>query len=158
FLNVRLLPKVGKPLGLDRGWDLFGKPLGLDQGWDLFAPRPTILQGRVIVRGFLADGSDVDLLRAGAPVSWEAPQRLGATFPNTRWKKLMIDLHAPTYAFLLPHFADWHFREWHRRHPDRPLERVEVWTVRTVNLIDREQEQQRSLLCSYRAWFVARGV
>jgi hypothetical protein len=106
----------------------FGSVLGLEQGWGLFAPRPGKVVGWHLLVGTQKDGKKVDLLRDGAPVDRSKPELLAATYPNGRWRKLLMNLAATkAYPNLAPGVAVYYFREWNARHEgEEQLRAVEV--------------------------------
>lgn len=64
-----------------------GYSLRIDQYWIMFAPSPTREDGWLVVPARLAGGGEVDLFRGGAPVSWERPESVSATYRNRRWRR-----------------------------------------------------------------------
>jgi hypothetical protein len=108
-----------------------GTALGLDQGWGLFAPRPGKDVGWHLVIGICKDGSEVDLM-TGEPVDREKPELLAATYPNGRWRKMMMNLSAPrTYPYLGPAFALYYYRHWNETHgPDEQVRAVQIVYMR----------------------------
>lgn len=147
-LAARWLPLVPDQFGQ------FGA-LGLEQGWGLFAPEPGRYAGWFLIVGVRADGTRIDLLRAGEPVSWERPEFQTATYWNGRWRKLMMNLSAPAaYPYLLPGFTRYYFHEWNRRHAaDAAIEAVEVYWMRerTVPPGEEPTPVEKVFLGSYQA-------
>ncbi len=106
----------------------FGIALALDQSWDLFAPAPGRSKGWYVVVGTLKDGRTIDLRRDGAPVSWDRPELISATYPNGRWRKFMQNLPNPYYAPLQGYYAAYLCREWSAAHPaEEQLQVVEIY-------------------------------
>lgn len=70
--------------------------LRIEQYWSMFAPCPMQDDGWYIVRGALADGSDVDLI-TGQKLSWEKPKNVAAGYPNQRWRKYSMNLRLDRY-------------------------------------------------------------
>lgn len=127
--NIRCLgkkPEEMNPVPLD-------SPLlvaQLDQRWNMFAPKPNYISGWYVAPANLADGSQVDLLRAGQPFSWKRPNAIAATFPNFRWRKYLINIglsRFEQYRPGLPAFLRW---RWDRAHPKGlKVERLTVYFV-----------------------------
>lgn len=63
--------------------------LHIDQSWSMFAPDPMTEDGWFVVTAFQEDAV-IDLMRDGAPVSWEKPDDISDTFPGDRWKEFMM--------------------------------------------------------------------
>jgi hypothetical protein len=129
---------LGSKPGVDRYQWLFpnlamqlGTVLGMDQGWGLFAPRPGRDVGWHLVVGIQKDGTEVDLL-TGGPLDRDKPPLLAATYPNGRWRKMMMNLSAPRfYPYLGPGFALYYYREWNEAHEgDEQLRAVEIIYMR----------------------------
>ena len=63
----------------------------LDQQWGMFA-RPLPPTGWFVMPGALKDGTEVDLWRGGAPLSWEKPDPWCASWKGMRWRKYLFRL------------------------------------------------------------------
>ncbi len=68
----------------------------VEQYWSMFAPYPMHDDGWIVVRGALADGSDVDLY-TGELLTWDKPADVAHTYPNQRWRKYCMSLREETY-------------------------------------------------------------
>ena len=77
-------------LGIDR-WKPLTTTLGLAQRWAMFDATPT-RSGWYVARATLRDGTEVDLLRQGAPVEWRRQSFPPNQFPNWHWKKLFREM------------------------------------------------------------------
>lgn len=99
--------------------------LRLDQHWSMFAPFPTREDGWFVLRAGLSDGSEVDLLRAGAPTDWGKPPRLSSTFKDARWQKYLMNLWLQRYHEFRPAYGDWMVRHWNEDHGG--LSQVVAW-------------------------------
>jgi hypothetical protein len=112
----------------------FGIVMGLEQGWGLFAPKPGTDVGWHLVIGTRKDGTEIELLLLdGAPVDRNdlastKPKLLAATYPNGRWRKLVMNLPATAaYPYLPSGFARYYFNEWNATHSgDEQVTAVEV--------------------------------
>jgi hypothetical protein len=115
----------------------FGIALGLDQGWGLFAPRPGRAVGWHLVIGTRKDGTTIDLLRGGKVIDRDhladyKPELLAATYPNGRWRKMMMNLPiTSSYPHLPEGLAWYYFREWNATHEGaEQLDGIEVVYMR----------------------------
>ncbi len=73
------------------GWKPLNSGLGLGQKWGMFDETPS-KDGWYVARGWRPDGSQIDLLQDGAPVSWDRPDYPTRMFPNHRWRKLFREM------------------------------------------------------------------
>ena len=100
-------------LGLNQRWGMFSKPLGSD-GWFVFPAR-------------LADGSDVDLFRDGAPLTYEPPSEIATMFKGDRWRKYMSNLRSSRQKKHRLPFGRYLCRSWNKTHSDsRKLEAFKI--------------------------------
>lgn len=118
--------------------DKFAHATRLDQSWSIFAPGPPRDDGWHVIRGVLADGSVVDVLRdsSGEP-SFDKPTiaERNAIYPNMQWRTHFINLNRAIGQQLYPPYADYLCREWNANHsPDQQLQRLEIFFMdeRTV--------------------------
>ena len=90
--------------------------LRLDQRWGMFAPYPRKADGWLVIPALLADGTQVDIFRDGAPIEWDKPAQVSALFPNAyRWK-YMEYLRLPDLSATLPLYAQHLCRAWNAEH------------------------------------------
>ena len=102
--------------------------MGFSQRWGMFEKVPS-KDGWYVADGRLADGSQVDLLRDGAPTVWSRPDVPLESYPNHRWQKCFREMSyadAFGYQVFRQPVADYLFRSWSREHPDRPLTELEL--------------------------------
>ncbi len=116
---VATLP--GRPLGpfAPQNWKPFSRGLGVSQNWGMFGEVPSN-DGWYVAWAKLKDGSEVDLLRDGAPLSWERPALPTAAYPNHYWKKLFREMtyfDGQGYQVWREPVAKYLCRDWNRRHP-----------------------------------------
>jgi hypothetical protein len=125
-----------------------GEAFGLAQSWDLFAPYPMKDDGWYVVAGRLRDGAEVDLFRGGAPVSWDKPELVSATYRNERWRKYLMNLEREGGKDDRPLFAGWLRREWDAAHADdRRVEEIRVYYMLETTRPDyRPRDVERVLL------------
>jgi hypothetical protein len=118
----------------------------LDQRWNMFAPKPNYISGWYVAPADLADGSQVDLMKAGQPFSWKRPDDVAATFPDFRWRKYLVNIWLPRFERDRPALAPFLERRWDDAHPDtRRIERLSVYFV-WQNLSDGGNSPMRSTL------------
>jgi len=102
----------------------------LDQRWNMFAPKPNYISGWFVAPADLADGSQVDLLKAGQPYSLKRPDVVAATFPNSRWRKYLINLSLPRFERYRQALSPFLRGRWDRAHPENlKIERLTVYFV-----------------------------
>lgn len=65
--------------------------LGLGQKWSMFEDTPS-KDGWYVARARLRDGSEVDLLQGGAPLTWSRPRFPAGMFANHRWRKCFREM------------------------------------------------------------------
>lgn len=110
----------------------------LDQSWSIFAPGPPRDDGWHVIRGVLADGTVVDLLRGteGEP-SFDKPTiaERNAWYPNMQWRTYFINLNRAIGGRLYPSYVEYVCRQWNATHSDdRQMQRLEIFFMdeRTV--------------------------
>lgn len=101
--------------------------LRLDQYWTMFAPTPLLEDGWFILRGGMSDGSEVDLLREGAPVDWRKPELLSATFKDSRWQKYLMNLWMMVHQQHRGPYGDYMVRRWNETHGG--MSQVVAWQL-----------------------------
>jgi len=109
----------------------------VDQNWAMFAPAPYKGDGWYVMPAVLRNGEKVDLFKDGGPVSYERPERVATTYPNTRWSKYLRTVRKPKYRNALKHYVRWKWREWDRDQPqERKLREFKVIFMLEANLPD----------------------
>lgn len=99
-------------------YDWIANLVRLDQNWGMFAPYPMIEDGWFIMPAELADGSMVDLLRQGAPLTWEKPSPVTAMYYNERQRKHMMNLWPRSYSWQRPYYFLYRKHLWEQQHPE----------------------------------------
>lgn len=128
-VNIAGLPS--RPLGSwapDR-WRFLATGLGLGQKWNMFEVVPS-KPGWYVAAARLNDGSEIDLLREGAPVDWVRPTFPAGIYPNFRWRKIFREMayedELGYHAFREP-IARYLCRDWNRRNgPDRQVVKLDL--------------------------------
>ena len=130
--------------------DFIASTFGIDQVWDMFAPCPLKDGGWHVVQGNGRDGSAVDLLRDGAPVCWDEPGLVSATYKNERRRKYLMNLWPVDNVAQRPLYARYLLREWNSRHKGgSAMESVEVYFMLKRTLPDYQVARpQKVLLCA----------
>jgi len=95
--------------------------LRLEQNWNMFAPYPELDDGWFLAVATLEDGSQIDLLAAGRPVTWDKPQLISAAFKNHRWMTYASFLRKKEIDKRLRHYyVEYLKRNWRAQHPGGP--------------------------------------
>ena len=84
-----------------RRWPIWAAParwLRLDQRWTMFAPKPLEEDGWFVIDA-------VDGKGRGRPLSWTKPARVADDFPNSRWRKYLMNLYSPELAAWRAHYV-----------------------------------------------------
>ncbi len=133
--NVRVLDFDRYVHLFPRSWNWIGEVVRVDQYWALFAPDPMMSHGWVVVPAILANGQEVDLKTDAAPVNWNPPPLVSATYYNERWRKYLMNIcegdnqsHCFTYASYLGN-------HWNQTHPpEQRVKKVSIYMVRRTAL------------------------
>ncbi len=99
---------------------------GLNQRWSMFAPVPVRRDGWFLLRGHLADGRTVNLLRPDLPPTPDKPPLVSDLYPNQRWRKYFFELWvmwSPESNPLTEALGNYLCRTWRGF---APLQRVDV--------------------------------
>ncbi|MCA9167995.1 MAG: HTTM domain-containing protein [Planctomycetales bacterium] len=91
FLNLNGLPATVRPWAPLVESEFLTIGVGLGQKWNMFAESPS-RSGWYVARAKLRNGDEVDLLRAGLPVTWERPRSALDVYPNHRWLKCFREM------------------------------------------------------------------
>jgi hypothetical protein len=91
WVNITSLP--GHPLSPRpvTGSSFLRTACGLGQKWNMFDEVPS-KDGWYVAWAKLRDGTEVDLLRGGAAVSWDRPADPAGAYPNHRWRKCFREM------------------------------------------------------------------
>ena len=120
--------------------------LRLDQRWNLFAPKPLRDDGWYVIPGTLRDGSEVDVYRNGAAVSWEKPQNISAEFKNYRWRKYSRNLWLRHNQEHRLWYGKWLCRTWNTRHRGGAiLESFDIYFMREDTELPGESSPPRKV-------------
>jgi hypothetical protein len=93
-------------------------PGRLEQFWQMFAPFPFKDNGWYVMPGKRVDGSEVDVLRPGKPLSFEKPWSIAFDFPNMRWQVYENRMYDRRFRLHRQYWARYLCREWNRDAPE----------------------------------------
>ena len=115
-----------------------GAVLKINQTWRMFSPNIYRFDGWFVIPGKLKDGRELDLLRRGAPVSWERPSRIyKELYGNQRRLKYMESLSRRRAASRRLPYAQYLCRDWNSRHRgDEQLQELEIYFMQERTLPD----------------------
>lgn len=118
-LNLNNLP--GRPLAplAPERWRPLTRGLGLAQHWGMFGAIPS-KDGWCVAKAKLKDGSEVDLLRNGAPLDWRRPEFPARQYPNHFWQKIFREMAYDDehgYQLMRLPVAEFLCRRWNARMP-----------------------------------------
>lgn len=104
--------------GLTENMTWVAKLVRLDQQWGMFAPFPFKDDGWFILAVEREDGSQVDLLQDGKPVSWAKPASVLKMYTSERDRKYLMNLYMANYSAQRPYFVHSKLLEWFQAHPN----------------------------------------
>ncbi len=88
----------------------------LDQRFDMFAPTPLLEDGWYVFPGKLNDGTEIDVFRNGAPVSYTKPKWGAYEYKDQRWQKYMMNLWSANLSQFREGYGKYLCREWNKTH------------------------------------------
>lgn len=100
--------------------------LRLHQQWNMFAPYPWKEDGWYVVDGKLKNGSTWDILN-DKPVNFEKPEWPAELFPNSPWRKYLLNIWHQDYSDHRLHFGRYLCRRWNKGRP--PEEQVDTFEI-----------------------------
>lgn len=81
--------------------------------------------GWFVAPGKLKDGTKVDLMKEGAPLSWAKPKPMWKSYKTERWRKYLFHLYANNKQIL--HYARFLCRSWNAdHHGEKQLDSLEI--------------------------------
>lgn len=108
--------------------------LRLDQVWNMFAPYPSREDGWWVVPGRLEDGTEVDVLRPGEPLSYAKPAHISVTHETPiRWRTYRMRLWDSDFAVHRREYARYLCRDWNLREPAGR----KLLSLKLVHLLER---------------------
>ncbi|TSC87028.1 MAG: hypothetical protein G01um10148_133 [Parcubacteria group bacterium Gr01-1014_8] len=94
------------------GLVVVAKVLRIDQTSGLFAPSPPRSSGWYVISGQLADGEEIDLLRDGAPATYERSDSMEAVHRTYRVQSFMLNTMSWRYPEYRPTYAAYLCKKW----------------------------------------------
>ncbi len=67
--------------------------------------------------GQLVNGTEVDIFRNGAPVSYDKPADVSLLYKNQRWQKYLMNLWLKNYSDYRLSYGKYLCRQWNNSHP-----------------------------------------
>lgn len=113
----------------------------MDQTFDMFAPSPLTKDGWHVIPGTLKDGTEVDLFKNGAPVTYEKPALVSRDYPDQRWQKYIMNLDSVDLGnFRLP-YAQYLCRAWNKKHqdPNKKLDHLKIIYMAEETSLDKKE-------------------
>ncbi len=109
----------------------------LDQSWSIFAPAPPRDDGWHVIVGKLKDGTEVNVLQEGSPISWKKPsiRQRQALYQTIQWRVYFINLNRAIGKKLYPYYGNYLCRNWNSKHKgEKQLDSFEIFFMdeRTV--------------------------
>ncbi len=124
----------------------------LEQRWGMFAPGPSHRDGWLVLEAVLASGDRVDLIRDGAPVSFEKPPLVIDLYPSRRWGKMsgwVIGDSRERWLVLRRDLVRWFAQRWNAAHgADAAVASAELWLMEEIAFLDRIEGPRKVLLWS----------
>jgi predicted DCC family thiol-disulfide oxidoreductase YuxK len=94
-----------------------GWTLAIDQAWDMFAPYPLKYDGWYVIDGHLVNGTEVNVLEPGKPVSFDKPASIADMYKNERWRKYLMNLSLADFSDYRLYYGRYLCRSYNLRHP-----------------------------------------
>lgn len=133
--NLRIVDNATYGRLLPQSWNWIGLSTGLDQIWNMFSPFPLKEDGWFVAPAQLADGTQVNLIQDGEPVSWEEPANLSSTFRDPLWQKYLLNLWSASNAAHRAYYAAYLVRGWNDNHDDKErIKSLQIIYMRQNNL------------------------
>ncbi len=125
LLNIASFPNQSK-LVSDKAYRL-AYDIGLSQKFDLFAPDPQTYDGWFVLRGWLKNGRNVDLLTGASPANFDPPERIAESYIDERWNGYLMDLTSEDFLNYRKGLADYLAQEWNATHAgSAQVQKVEI--------------------------------
>jgi len=124
----------------------------LDQKWDMFAPYPFTASYWYVLPGHLQDKSVVNVLDNGGAVSFNKPESIKDTYPNSRWKNYLMQLFGKKDNVLYSSYGKYVCQQWNNSHSqEKQLKNFEVFVMSRQNKFNTPPKPYiKTLLWQYR--------
>jgi hypothetical protein len=109
-------------------WNPLFVGCGFGQKWGMFETAPSN-NGWYVAKARLNDGSEIDLLRNGAPLNWDKPKFPAGIYPSFRWRKIFREMSyfdEQGYQVFRAPVADYLCRNWNATHPTQQIANFEL--------------------------------
>lgn len=114
--NVTITTKTSLPGGGGGVLERLASHLRINQAWRMFSI-PGQNDGWFVMPGVLRSGREVDVFRAGAPVTFKKPHLVTDTYATSRWRRFMMSNGDPKKAAgVRKQHAKWICLSWNREH------------------------------------------
>jgi hypothetical protein len=123
-----------------------GEFFGLVQKWGVFT-NPSGEGGWFVIPGKLQDGSEVDILRKGAPLNWDKPKSVPATIPNVRWRKYLDWIAIEWSTDYRAYYGRYLCQQWNSHHrKEKTLASLRVYYLRQKILANFQKSSPEKIL------------
>jgi len=125
-----------------------GELFKLHQQWNMFSPSVYKDDGWFIYLGSKEDGTEVDLIMEGRPVSFDRPERMADRVKNDRWRKYGENIIQIANSHFRLYLCDYLLLEWNRRNPDEKVVHLQIIYMLERTLPDYQTEEiSRESIC-----------
>jgi len=125
-----------------------GQLFKLSQQWGMFAPSVYKEDGWFIYMATREDGSKMDILRDGKPVSFEKPDRVTDLVKNDRWRKYGENIIRIDHSHFRLYFCHFLIAEWNAANPDQQVHHLQIIYMLERSLPDYQTEEiSREEIC-----------
>ncbi|MBD2769527.1 HTTM domain-containing protein [Hymenobacter sp. BT664] len=132
--DVAIIRPSGELMSASMRW--FGYLFRVDQHWGMFAPTVFKDDGWYILEGSTSTGRQLDLNRAGAPVTYAKPASVLALFKNDRWRKYSENYLFVSNEWMRPYYCNYLLRIWNEDPTHPPVRRLSIIYMKEVSLPD----------------------
>jgi hypothetical protein len=115
----------------------------------MFAPTVFKDDGWYILEGTAAKGRQIDLNRAGAPVTYAKPASVVALFKNDRWRKYSENYLFVNNEWMRPYYCNYLLRIWNESPHHPSVRHLSVVYMKEVSLPNYKlANPTREVLCN----------
>lgn len=122
--------------------------LRLDQYWGMFSPSVLKDDGWLVYRGFDKNGQMFDLYKQTDTVDFKKPTSVVDMYSSDRWRKFAENYQSGFRGYLHQPYCRWYLNHWNKQHPERPMQRLEVYFIDEVSLANYQTQALRQRLCA----------
>lgn len=131
---------------LPKQWDGIAWSTRINQNWAMFRSPPQ-KDGWYVIAAQQRNDREIDLFADGAPLSWQKPPSILATYKNAHWRKYLEKLVSSSYKEHRLPYARYVTRQWNNSHP--PQEQVltfQIYFMQERNLLDGTNSLPKKIL------------